>query len=296
MKIARYFGAALALLVCFTSGCQMFPQGHASLKGRSPLQPAQSSPDSVAMEIVWARFPANDAVLDDAAWRDIDEAHIDPAVRRELLANGLRAGVITGSMPPAIAKVVHQSSSSESVEDVLPTSGAKSQTAELLTEPVVHGKISRMRRKQRTEIQASDVYPTLPLLVSGETELSGRTYEQAQAIYALRVDPAPDRTATVEITPELHFGAMRMKYIGGDDGMPLRTASMKDHEVFERLRLSVRLAPGEVLVLMSLPDAGSRLGHYFHTVESSDGPQQKLILIRLAEVPPSNTFANTAEL
>ena len=45
---------------------------------------------------------------------------------------------------------------------------------------------------------------------------------------------------------------------------------------------------------MSLPYAGSRLGHYFHTVDSSDGPQQKLILIRLAEVPPSDTFANTA--
>ena len=44
---------------------------------------------------------------------------------------------------------------------------------------------------------------------------------------------------------------------------------------------------------MSLPDAGSRLGHYFHTVDSADGRQQKLILIRLAEVPPSDTFADT---
>jgi len=44
-------------------------------------------------------------------------------------------------------------------------------------------------------------------------------------------------------------------------------------------------------VLMSLPNAGSRLGHYFHTVESAEGPQQKLIVIRLAEVPDSDTFA-----
>jgi hypothetical protein len=46
---------------------------------------------------------------------------------------------------------------------------------------------------------------------------------------------------------------------------------------------------------MSLPDAGSRLGHFFHTVESSDGTQQKLILIRLADVPPSDSFADTAK-
>ena len=65
--------------------------------------------------------------------------------------------------------------------------------------------------------------------------------------------------------------------------------------MFDRLRLTVKLAPGEMLVLMSLPDAGSRLGHYFHTVDSADGPQQKLILIRLAEVPPSDTFADMGD-
>ena len=74
----------------------------------------------------------------------------------------------------------------------------------------------------------------------------------------------------------------------------LRQAPLREREVFDRLRMSVRLAPGEMLVLMSLPDAGSRLGHYFHTVDSADGPQQKLILIRLAEVPPSDTFADLA--
>ena len=72
-------------------------------------------------------------------------------------------------------------------------------------------------------------------------------------------------------------------------------APLTDREVFDRLRISVKLAPGEMLVLMSLPDSGSRLGHYFHTVESADGPQQKLILIRLAEVPASDTFADTGK-
>ena len=168
MKTATHLGAALALLVCFTSGCQLFSKSHPALKGRSPLMPAQSSPDSVAMEIVWARFPANDPVLDDSAWREIDETQIDPLVRRELINNGLRAGVITGSMPQAIANVVHQTSRAESLADVDPTSGPKSQAAELLTEPLVHGRTCRMRRKQRTEIQASEVYASLPLLVSGD--------------------------------------------------------------------------------------------------------------------------------
>ena len=80
-------------------------------KGHSPLKPAQPSPDSVAMEIIWARFPANDPVLDDAAWREIDETQIEPSVRRELLNNGIRAGVISGSVPAAIGHVLHQDES-----------------------------------------------------------------------------------------------------------------------------------------------------------------------------------------
>ncbi len=297
MKTAFNLGAALMLLACMASGCQLFPSNHPMLHGRSPLKPAPPSPDSVAMQIIWARFPANDPVLDDADWRDIDETQIEPAVRRELVNNGLRAGIISGSMPPAIEKVLHQQSDADSSteEGQESTPGHdESKATQLLTEPIVHGRIRRLRRNERFEIQASETYASMPLLVSNGAELTGRTYEQADAIYALRVSPRPDRTAIVELTPEVHYGAPRLRFTGGDDGI-LRQASLKDHALFDRLRLSVKLAPGEMLVLMSMPDAGSRLGHYFHSVDSVDGPQQKLILIRLAEFPPSNTFADATQ-
>jgi hypothetical protein len=293
MKTATHFGAALALLACLASGCQLFPRSHVALKGHSPLQPAQASPDSVAMNIVWARFSANDPIRDDATWREIDEAQIEPAIRRELLNNGFRAGVISGAMPPAIAKIMRQDERPAAPPVVGdPKAPATVQSAELLNDPVVHGRTKQMSRKLRVEVPASEVYGSLPLLVSGGSELGGHTYEQAQAIYALRVDPQPDHSTLVELTPELHHGAARLRY-SGEEGI-VRQVMGKDREVYDRLRFSVKLAPGEMLVLMSLPDAGSRLGHYFHTVDSSDGLQQKLILIRLAEVPPSDTFANTA--
>ena len=50
-----------------------------------------------------------------------------------------------------------------------------------------------------------------------------------------------------------------------------------------------------MLVLTSLPEARSRLGHYFHTSNSADGPQQKIILIRLAEYQETkHIYQNTA--
>src|SRR6476659_7204912 len=182
MKTLSHLRIAIALLVCVAGGCRLFPD-ETLAKGHSPLKPAQPSPDSVAMEIIWARFPANDPVLGDASWREIDETQIEPSVRRELVNNGLRAGVISGTMPEAIHRVVHQKQSSSDETDATPAE----QNAKLITEPMVHGRVRRMRRNQRSEVQAPEIYPELPLLLSGGSELGGRTYEKAQAIYSLRV-------------------------------------------------------------------------------------------------------------
>jgi hypothetical protein len=203
-----------------------------------------------------------------------------------LLNNGIRAGVIGSVVPDAIDHVLHQRDSTPDADQSRQTK----KNADLTTEPIVHGHLLRARRNQRTDIQASEEYASMPLLVSGDAELGGHTYQQAKAVYCLRVDPQPDRTALVELTPEIQHGAPRLRFTTGDDGI-LKQASLNERKVFDQLQLAVRLAPGEMLVLMSLPDSGSRLGHYFHTVDSADGPQQKLILIRLAQVPPSDTFA-----
>ena len=284
MKMPLYLGACACLLAAFAGGCRLL-NDEPVVQGHSPLQPARPSPDSVTMEIIWARFPAGDPAINSDAWREIDETQLPPAVQRALANNGLRAGVIGTRLPEPIARAMRQG---EADEDQV-TLAASAEPVPLSADPIVHGRRQRLRRNQRSEIQASEVYASLPLLVCGARELSGRTYHEAQAVYALRVDPQPDRTVRLELTPELHHGAPRLRFTA-DDGSGLRRAVLRDREVFDQMRLSLSLAPGEMLVLMSLPDAGSRLGHYFHTVDSADGPQQKLILIRLAEMPPSDTF------
>jgi hypothetical protein len=284
MRTPLQFGAALCLGLCALVGCRLMNE-QPDFENHSLLKPAQSSPDSVRMEIIWARFPVNDPALNEVAWQDIDEAQLDPATQRELANNGFRAGVIKGKLPDAISRALKHG---ESTAEDAPT--IDGETRELLANPVVRGRIRQMPRDQRYEISASDVYPVMQLLVKGMNEVAGGSYEQAQAMYAMRVDPQPDQTTLVELTPEVHYGSPRMKLAGGDEGVS-HMAMQRDRKVFDRLRMNVRLAPGDMLVVMNLPNSGSRLGHYFHTVESPDGPQQKLILIRLAEVPQSDAFA-----
>jgi hypothetical protein len=267
-------------------GCRMFDH-EAVVQRRSPLRPAQQSPDSVALEMMWVRFPADDPHLAEAAWQAIDETSIDPGVHRELANNGFRVGIITGGLPDAMAQALDQTGSSEEAYDLSGNSKMSFGGT-----PKVRGRLKQLRRNERWEIQASDIYPSMPLLVNKELEpMRGRTYPDAQAMYALRVDPQPDRTVAVELTPELHYGPPRLRFTGGDEGI-LRSEPLRDREVFDRMRMNVRLAPGDMLVLMNLPDSGGcALGEYFHTVESSEGRQQKLILLRLAQVPQSDTFA-----
>ncbi len=105
MKPSFQWSVAVGLLVISTSGCRIFIDNDEPL-GKSLLRPAAASPDSVAMEIIWARFAAGDPELNDTTSREIDETQIAPAVRRELANNGFRVGVIGGTVPAAIARAL----------------------------------------------------------------------------------------------------------------------------------------------------------------------------------------------
>jgi hypothetical protein len=284
MRTPLQTGVLLSVCLCAASGCAMFHDDTAIVQNHSPMRPAGSSPDSVKMEVIWARIPASDVPPTDGAWAEIDETRIEPEVRRELTNNGIRAGVISGRLPEAIAEAInHGEGDGES-------NAVDGESTELAADAQVYGRVRQLKRHQRMEIQASGVFDSLPLLVSSGRELGGRRYEQAQAVYALEVDPQPDSTTLVELTPELHHGTPRMQWTGGDGGV-LHQAPLREREVFERLRISVPLASGDMLVLMSLPKSKSRLGQCFHTSDDGNGPQQKIILIRAADVPPSNSFA-----
>jgi hypothetical protein len=285
MKTPLQVGAALCLCLPLAAGCRLM-HGEADPQGNTLLKPARPSPDSVRMEIIWARFPANHPALHSEAWQEIDETRLDPAVHRELANNGLRVGIINGKLPEELSRALNQREPFTNESTTI-----DGETNELLADPIVRGRVRQMPRDQRYEIVASDIHATLPLLKHDQGEWSGRTYENAQAIYAIRVSPQGDQTALVELTPELHYGEARMRMTGGDEGV-WHQAMRRDREVFDRMRISVKLAAGDMLVIMALPEAGSRLGHYIHTVDSSDGPQQKMILIRLADVPRSDAFAS----
>jgi hypothetical protein len=281
----------LALLVfALAGGCRLLNE-EAVVAGKSPLRQAQASPDSMQMEVIWSRCPLDDAEMNDTVWREIDESQIPPQVQRELARNGFRVGVLARTPPAAVARVFNMTADAEPS-----ATGDDSKSLNVLQETKLHGSRRNLRRGERMEIRASENFASMPLLMSRGRELGGRTFRDAQAIYALTIDPQPDQTVKLELTPEIHFGPSQLRWSGGEDGMDvvLRQLPMREREIFDTLRMEVRLAPGEMLMLAGLPDSGCRPGHYFHTADAVSGREQKIVLIRLAQVPRSETFDDVA--
>lgn len=284
-------GVALVGIALVLSGCAAIETGLPSSYpggGKSPLHPARPSKGSVALEIFWARYPLDSSEFDSTLWMEVNESRLPPALRRRLAQNGLRAGVVGNRVPDVLADVLNlrQGTRGETSSEV--DQDQEDQLASLLSESTVTRQRRQLPPNIRWELVASETIPQVPLLLADHGELNGQTFHDAQAVYAIEHRLEPDGRVQLQLTPELQYGPAKMRY-KGSDGI-LRPTPTRDRRVFSKLQIEVSLAAGEMLIITGIPDASSRLGHYFHTVDGESGREQKLIVIRLAQVPESQAF------
>jgi hypothetical protein len=157
--------------------------------------------------------------------------------------------------------------------------------------PRVTRRVVQVNRHEQTSIQACEPRDEAQVLISDEGRLWGDAFQQVQGMYALQAEAAPGQRVKVRLTPELHHGEMRMRYSGHDQGIMLKMPS-QEREIFQRLAMEAKLAPGDLLVLGSLPDARASLGGVFHTSNAAGREERKLIVLRLLQVPRSEILAD----
>jgi hypothetical protein len=274
-------GALLCALAA-SCGCQTFiaPPNAALDK---LLQPVATSPDSVTLEIFYARIPLEEDGKADALWQQVDEQQFDPELRRRLIANGLRAGVVSGSLPEGLAELL-------ALQSEMPASSSSRVITGESAAPRVIRQVKQLNRRDSMAVQASELKDEAHVLISEDGRLGGGAYRQVQGVYALRAESQPGQRVVVRIIPELHHGELRNRYAGSDQGSFITTPS-REREVFDKLTMEASLAPGNLLVLGCLPEARSSLGGVFHSVNAGGRQERKLVLIRVLEVPPSEILA-----
>jgi hypothetical protein len=241
------------------------------------LKPVETSSGSVTLEVYHLRVPVDRADAAVSVWDHLDEQFLSPAVRRDLVANGFRAGVVGGALPDELAELIGLEG-----EAVAPS--PERLITDRTASPRVRRRVVQLNRHEQIPIQASDLYPDLQVLIGGTGGLRGTSYTQARAVYALRAEAVQGQQVAVRVMPELHHGELRNRYAGSDEGIFLMTPS-REREAFESLQVETELMPGEVLVLGSVEDAGSSLGHAFHRSQETGPAEEKLILVRVLQVP-----------
>lgn len=279
----RFAHAWIAACACAWAGCQAAFTSPPEAALDKLLRPVTTSPDSVSLEIYEARVPLDQDEQIESIWQNVDEQCLDANLRRRLLANGLRAGVVGGTLPDELSHLMGLQSEmpQQTTERVITPDSAVPRTTK---------RFVQVNRKEPRAIQASDVRDEAQILLSSDGHVSGKTFSQVEGRYELRAEAIPGQRVTVRLMPELHHGELRNRYSGSDSGILLMAPS-REREAFEQLTMSVELAAGEMLVVGCLPGAKASLGGVLHTVAAKGHSERKFIVVRVLESPASEILA-----
>lgn len=275
-----------AIALVAVAGCQSIGDTQ-SVTSDSLLKVASNSPDAVTLDIYWARTELDDTKFAEALWSNVQEDRLPVELRCALADEGLRAGIVGGTPSKELVHLLNPSG--ENIASTTETTGSLSVKPSKVTR-----RLKQLRPAEHLELQAGEVVPSFPLLRGRGDKLVGRSFPDAQGIYAIEANHTPEGRAQIDLVPELHYGQLQMKFVPSGPGMVVQQPK-RDIECFDELRTKVELAPGEMLVVTSLPGCEHRLGSLFHHTSEAGSTQQKYLLLRLSQVPESRALASSSE-
>jgi hypothetical protein len=214
-------------------------------------------------------------------WRQIDEQPISSHVRRLLMLNGFRTGLVGGNVPESLARLLQ-------LVDTPPQPADRLQPVRIESDPVVTLRRKQIRSGETMQVLVSDLYDELPLLWHTGDHLAGRTLAQAQCILALTAEAEKDGHVRLRLVPEVHHDQPKREYRGSEGQLRIDIARPK--QSFEELAVDVHLAVGQMIVIGGLDDHPGSMGHCFLARQTPQGPERKIIVVRLASPPPQPWF------
>jgi hypothetical protein len=253
-----------ALIACAAAGClHRADQPPLASVARS-LPPAQPT-EGVYLESVLLERPVGDPFLDRDLWNEV--LPIGSAETRALLAeNGLRAGVLTGTLPPRFRALLESD-------------------AEALNG---RGLTFAMRKEETLPVSGPAERLEYELL----TDLAGRRTRvrltQARSGVLVRPEPLADGRVRVWCEPQIQHGERRDWLRPSADG----TGFVKYEEVplarYPTLAFDAALGRNEFLVVGWQADQPDTLGAALFGVEASGQPRQRVLVVRARQANPTS--------
>jgi hypothetical protein len=232
------------------------------------------APKRCRLSIATLSRPIKEPALNGLLWSVTDEGIVPLDLRRVLEANGLRIGLVRGSLPAAVEAVMNPAPPQPRTEVVE------------IDQP----------DGEPTSIELSAVDGPTSILISREGRAVGKEYDDAKG--SIRVVASRDDSGGVRIkvVPEIRHGPMRDAYeaaptVGVYQPKEFLRKRGQAEESFRDLTVTVPLKEGEILAIGGSSDKAVGLGGFLFTKvdPNSDRVDQRVIL--LWAKPAANTPA-----
>lgn len=260
-----------ACLLAYAAGCRsltLLPGG-----ADAPTDPtadgdaARPAARTIPVEVVFVRHEEHDADLGVELWKEVDEQVLDDALRRRLATNGLRAGIVTGGLPPHLAA------------RILPDRIDQASTGDLLaTDAPLAKRLLRLLPGRRSEILVAAGIRELVLLEEREGQVQGGTFHDASGLLELKLRPAADGRVRVELVPEIRHGPLERSWVG-EEGMFRMEAGQRRHRR-DDLAFGLDLREGDLLVLGCAGEKAATLGDALLRDQGGDRSTRRLLMVR----------------
>lgn len=199
---------------------------------------------TIHLEVLFVRCDEHDQLLREELWTFVDEQVLGDSLRRGLNANGIRAGVVTGHLPPHLAE--RFTSVAEPAGDVAGV------------DPALARRLLQLLPGRRSELVTAAHLESLVLLEQCAGEVRGATYYDATPQLALETRTVADGRVRLEAVPEIKHGPVEKSWVGEDGMFRLETGQRK-HRI-DHLGIDVTLPPGGLLVLGCAGDDAATVG------------------------------------
>jgi hypothetical protein len=268
--------AILMFAVVATYGCRLVEPGAAS---KSILTPLSVAPDAISLEVFTAPIPEGEPRLEEL-WKLVDEQPLPADVRRRLNDNGFRAGLVGPNVPTALSDILKVTEQ--------PAVASDQHAVSLNPDGGVNLRVLHMKSGKRSELTIGSSHDTLALLESIDSQVGGKTYRKAECRFGLRAFHENDGRVRLELIPELHHGEFQNRTRGNDAVMMFTQERPK--RVFHELQMEPKLAPGQMLLVTSMPSRLGSAGYHFFTDTSGDKPVPRLWVVRAARAAADSAF------
>ncbi|MFV1966972.1 MAG: hypothetical protein ACC628_16220 [Pirellulaceae bacterium] len=234
--------------------------------------------DSVVLEATFVQLPPSGAE-DESLWTHVDEQHLPMDTRRRLQDNGLRTGLVGSQFPDELRRLLDRPGVNE-----LFAAGRSPEETELFSQ------------QKRLQMRAGQSHPILVtpgkreemvVLLREEGTVRAQRFADPRGYFTIQSSPLGDGRVRLDLTPEIEHGELRQRIVGGQGSLLLKNS--RERHIFEELRISTVLSPGQTLLLTCTP-APKGLGEQLFVSGKSNAQARTLMLVRLAQTQIDDLF------